>query len=60
MRRIAASQVNDLLRVRKRNKILVSVRLDPPVIDWLKSKGDGYLTRVNDILANVMEAERRA
>ncbi len=48
--------------VRKRDlppaKIPVSVRLDPQVLKWLKSKGRGHLTRINDILANVMEAER--
>jgi len=26
---------------------------------WLRSKGEGYLTRINDILSNLMEAERR-
>jgi uncharacterized protein (DUF4415 family) len=30
------------------------------VLDWLRSKGDGHLTRINDILTNLMEAERRA
>jgi uncharacterized protein (DUF4415 family) len=40
-------------------KIPVSVRLDPQILEWLKSKGRGHLTRINDILANVMEAERR-
>jgi uncharacterized protein (DUF4415 family) len=38
----------------------VSVRLDPQVLDWLRSKGEGRLTRINDILTNLMEAERRA
>ena len=38
----------------------VSVRLDAEVLDWLRAKGDGHLTRINDILANLMEAERRA
>jgi uncharacterized protein (DUF4415 family) len=37
----------------------VSVRLDPLVLDWLRSKGEGHLTRINDILSNLMEAERR-
>ena len=40
-------------------KIPVNVRLDPAVLAWLKEKGAGHLTRVNDILANVMDAERR-
>jgi uncharacterized protein (DUF4415 family) len=37
----------------------VSIRLDPQVLDWLRSKGEGHLTRINDILANLMEAEPR-
>jgi uncharacterized protein (DUF4415 family) len=40
-------------------KIPVSVRLDPHILEWLKAKGEGHLTRINDILGNVMEAERR-
>ena len=42
-----------------RRKVAVSVGCDPRVLDWLKSKGEGYLTRINDILTNLMEAERR-
>jgi uncharacterized protein (DUF4415 family) len=30
------------------------------VLDWLKSKSEAHLTRINDILTNLMEAERRA
>ena len=45
--------------VRPRKKA-VSVRLDERVLDWLKSKGRGHLTLINDILANMMEAEQRA
>ncbi len=41
-------------------KVPVSVRLDPQALEWLRSKGEGHLTRINDILANLMEAERRA
>jgi uncharacterized protein (DUF4415 family) len=42
-----------------RRKVPVSVRLDAEVLDWLRGKGDGHLTRINDILTNLMEAERR-
>jgi hypothetical protein len=28
--------------------------------DWLKPKGRGHLTPINDILAKMMEAEQRA
>lgn len=49
-----------MIRFRDRNKIPVSVRRDPRVLDWLKPKGKGRLTRINDILMNLMEAEQRA
>jgi uncharacterized protein (DUF4415 family) len=42
-----------------RPRVAVSVRLEPRVLAWLKSKGAGHLTRINDILRNVMEAEER-
>jgi uncharacterized protein (DUF4415 family) len=53
-------QLANMVRLRDtRAKVAVSVRLDPQVLDWLKSKGEGHLTRINDILTNLMEAERR-
>jgi uncharacterized protein (DUF4415 family) len=49
-----------MVRLREiRPKVAVSVRLDPRVLEWLKSKGEGHLTRINDILTNLMEAERK-
>jgi uncharacterized protein (DUF4415 family) len=30
------------------------------MLDWLRAKGEGHLTRINDILTNMMEVERRA
>jgi uncharacterized protein (DUF4415 family) len=58
--RLTGEQLASLVRLREvRRKVAVSVRLDPQVLDWLKSKGEGHLTRINDILANVMEAERQ-
>ena len=57
--RLTDEQLANLVRLRDvRAKVPVSVRLDPKVLAWLKSKGEGHLTRINDILANVMEAER--
>ena len=53
-------QLAQMVRLRDiRPKVPVSVRLDPSVLAWLKSKGEGHLTRINDILRNIMEAERR-
>jgi uncharacterized protein (DUF4415 family) len=31
-------------------KKLVSLRIDADVLDWYKSKGDGYQTRINNAL----------
>ncbi|NIW85866.1 MAG: 3-oxoacyl-ACP synthase [Gammaproteobacteria bacterium] len=36
----------------------VSIRLDADVLEWLKSKGSGYQTRINAILRVVMNAEK--
>ena len=59
--RLTPDQLAQMVRLRgPRRKQAVSVRLDPQVLDWLKSKGEGHLTRINDILTNLMEAERRA
>jgi uncharacterized protein (DUF4415 family) len=58
--RLTDEQLANLVRLRDvRRKVAVSVRLDPRVLDWLRSKGEGHLTRINDILTNLMEAENR-
>ena len=58
--RLTEEQLSHLVRLRGgRRKVAVSVRLDPQVIEWLRSKGQGHLTRINDILVNLMEAEQR-
>jgi uncharacterized protein (DUF4415 family) len=35
----------------------ITVRLDADVLEWLKSKGDGHISRVNSILRAVMLAD---
>lgn len=58
--RLTDEQLAQMVRLRDiRPKVPVSVRLDPKVLAWLKSKGEGHLTRINDILRNIMEAEQR-
>lgn len=37
----------------------VALRLDTDVIAWLKSKGPGYQSRINEILRRQMAAERK-
>lgn len=39
---------------RRTPKKLVTVRLDPEVLAWLQQFGEGYSTRINDILRAVM------
>jgi len=58
---LTEEQLANMVRFRDvKRKVAVSVRLDPQVLDWLKSKGEGHLTRINDILVNLMEAEQAA
>jgi uncharacterized protein (DUF4415 family) len=35
-------------------KIAVSLKLDADVLNWFKSQGKGYQTRINEVLRNVM------
>ncbi|MBY0506422.1 MAG: BrnA antitoxin family protein [Bryobacteraceae bacterium] len=59
--RLTQEQLAQMVRSRDlKRKVPVSVRLDPEVLTWLKSKGDGHLTRINDILHNLMDAEKQA
>jgi uncharacterized protein (DUF4415 family) len=37
----------------------LTIRLDADVLDWLKSHGKGYQTRINRILRVVMESQPR-
>ncbi len=58
---LTEEQLSRMVRLRDlRPKIPVSVRLEPRILAWLKAKGPGHLTRINDILANLMEAESAA
>ena len=40
-------------------KTQISFRIDNEILDWLKSKGEGHLTRINEILRERMAAERQ-
>jgi uncharacterized protein (DUF4415 family) len=40
-------------------KTQVSFRIDNEVLDWLKSKGEGHLSRINEILRERMTRERK-
>jgi uncharacterized protein (DUF4415 family) len=40
-------------------KSQISFRIDNDVLAWLKAKGQGHLSRINAILRERMESERR-
>ena len=40
-------------------KASVSIRLDQEVLDWFKSQGKGYQTRINALLRAYMEAHTK-
>jgi uncharacterized protein (DUF4415 family) len=35
----------------------VTLRLDADVLDWLRSQGPGYQTRINRLLRSIMESQ---
>jgi len=42
-----------------RTKQAVSLRVDADVLEWFKTTGPGYLTRMNSVLRSYYEAKRR-
>ena len=49
---------NATLRIPK-TKSTITMRLDSDVLDWFKSQGGGYQTRINAVLRMYMEAHRK-
>ena len=39
-------------------KQIVTIRLDVDMLEWFKSAGPGYQTRINQVLREYMEAHR--
>lgn len=42
-------------RPRGSNKSQINLRLDKDILEWLKSSGEGYQTRLNEMLRKIME-----
>lgn len=40
-------------------KVSVGIRLDADVLEWFKSRGAGYQTRINAVLRRYMEAQTK-
>ena len=47
-----------LAQFKRAPKVLVAARLDRDIYDWLKKYGEGYSTRINNILRAVMSRAR--
>jgi uncharacterized protein (DUF4415 family) len=47
-----------LSQFRRAPKVLIAARLDRDIYDWLKRYGEGYSTRINNILRAVMSGAR--
>ena len=41
-------------------KQIVTIRLDVDMLEWFKSAGPGYQTRINQVLRDYMDAQRSA
>ncbi|MAZ65534.1 MAG: hypothetical protein CMF25_00290 [Kangiellaceae bacterium] len=39
-------------------KISVTMRIDEDILDWFKGQGQGYQTRINQLLRKYMDAHR--
>lgn len=49
----------DAIPVMPGPKKLLSLRLDPDVVDWFRSQGVGYQTRMNAVLRAYVKARQR-
>jgi uncharacterized protein (DUF4415 family) len=57
---LAEEETNAESRWNRPRKRRISLRVDAEVVEWFKSKGPGYQTRINRILRRVMvEGKRR-
>jgi uncharacterized protein (DUF4415 family) len=64
---VAAGEVADIVRgiarrglPRNARKAPISLRVDPEVLEWFKTQGPGYQTRINGVLRAYMEASLQA
>jgi uncharacterized protein (DUF4415 family) len=42
------------------NKVAISIRLDPDILDYFKQAGSGYQRRINQVLRAYVEQKRKA
>jgi uncharacterized protein (DUF4415 family) len=57
--RLAEENAGSEARWNRPRKQRISLRVDREVVDWFKSRGPGYQTRINRILRRVMEEGKK-
>jgi uncharacterized protein (DUF4415 family) len=56
---VLAEETGGEARWNRPRKLKISLHVDTEVLDWLKSKGPGYQTRINRILRRVMMGDKK-
>ena len=59
VRTLLDEELREGSRWNRPRKQQISLRLDTEVVDWFKSRGEGYQTRINRILRRAMTGEKK-
>ena len=56
--RLNGRPLRDVMELYRARKTAITARIDRDVLEWLKSQGRGYQTRINAILRDAMQNDR--
>jgi uncharacterized protein (DUF4415 family) len=57
--RLNGRSISEVMKLYKIRKAPITARIDMDILEWLKSKGEGYQTRMNAILRQAMLEDLR-
>jgi len=57
--RLNGRPLSEVMKFFKMKKAPITARIDLDVLEWLKSQGEGYQTRLNNILRAAMQKDLR-
>lgn len=57
--RLKGRSFSEVMKLYKIRKAPITARIDMDILEWLKSKGEGYQTRLNAILREAMRKDLR-
>jgi uncharacterized protein (DUF4415 family) len=57
--RLNGRSFSEAMKLYKIRKAPITARIDMDILEWLKSKGEGYQTRLNTILREAMRNDLR-